>query len=231
MRRLLAACACLMIIAGPALAWTDQAGVWHNDITNNNNPQAFGGMGGQGGKGGSASQSQQQRLSARQANQQTTNINGAAIPSNTTGRYAVSNVPDVVAPSISSGTTCVLATSLGLSWLGFGASAGQSYPEKQCELRMKAAVFWNMGDYDTAVALMCQDDDSHKAINAHGGTCPGDPKKGVVDVGPISQTPHPDAPPSAIVPIDMDACSARPGWTKEAAQANYYKVYKARCPN
>lgn len=89
------------------------------------------------------------------------------------GTTTIRNTPDAYAPGIVGGNTCSAGVTAGLALPGVGITGGASYSDKQCELRQKAAMLWNMGFEREAVGLLCAGDKAFFDAFVLTGRCKG----------------------------------------------------------
>jgi hypothetical protein len=90
------------------------------------------------------------------------------------GSYTVRSAPPIAAPSLTStfSDTCMGSASFGLSFVGFGATAGSTMVDDACVRRLDSREFRAMGLNDVALALLCQSPANKKAVEATGRACP-----------------------------------------------------------
>jgi hypothetical protein len=81
------------------------------------------------------------------------------------GEYSVKSAPTVYAPNLTTGgiETCLGSVSGGASFMGWGASAGSTVPDAECNRRMDANVAYKMGHQDLSLAIMCDSEIFSKA--------------------------------------------------------------------
>lgn len=79
----------------------------------------------------------------------------AEIPTSTSTRARVKNVPDVAAPSIVGGNPCMVSASVGGSFVGGGFGVGIGLEDEGCETRQVTALISNMGDRQAAYYHLC----------------------------------------------------------------------------
>ena len=91
------------------------------------------------------------------------------------GSYTMKTAPTIYAPPLvtTMTDTCMGSSSLGASFSGFGLSGGTTWTDKNCVRRLDAREFRAMGMNDVAIALLCQNAENQKAVEATGRTCPG----------------------------------------------------------
>lgn len=149
---------------------------------------------------------------------------------NYSGGYTLRNVPEVIAPNVVGGNPCAVGISGGLAVSGFGITGGGTWADRQCERRQEAALLFNIGQKQAAVALLCQDDHVRDAIIASGATCPGGAPQAVATVA-APAAPQPWLPqvtmqpaPQPVVPVAV-APPPVPDWctavTGRAEQVKY----------
>jgi hypothetical protein len=139
---------------------------------------------------------------------------------NYSGSYTVRNTPEVIPPSIVGGNACAVGASAGMSMAGFGIAGGATWADKQCERRQQAALLFNMGEQQVALALMCQDDNVRAAMRVGGKPCTGDVPVAAVAPAPVAQAVAP-APAARAVSVAAAAPAkpARPEWCYTASRA------------
>ena len=152
---------------------------------------------------------------------------------NYTGGYTVRNVPEVIAPSVIGGNPCSVGISAGMAVAGFGITGGGTWADRACERRQQAALLYNIGEKNAAIALMCEDERVLTAMNEAGVGCPGQRRVAVATSQPVAVAAAPlvqAAPPARPVAVTYRAPSApaRPDWcdttTGPAEQAYYRKT-------
>src|ERR1035437_2083096 len=124
--------------------------------------------------------------------------NGSVIPTSTT----IHNTPDTLVPSISGGNPCTVGAALGGSVAGFGIAGGTSWADAGCERRQNAALLFNIGHHEAALALLCATTDVANGLHAAGERCPQDNPAAVE----VVVLPEPPAPPTHRRP---DRCDTR----------------------
>ena len=77
------------------------------------------------------------------------------------------------APLTSSPETCMGSSTGGAQGANFGVTFGTTWESVKCDRRMNARALQSLGLTKAAVALLCQDADVAKAMEAAGGSCPG----------------------------------------------------------
>ncbi|MDB5991925.1 MAG: hypothetical protein JWQ10_3328 [Herbaspirillum sp.] len=102
------------------------------------------------------------------------------------GSYTVKSAPAIVAPSLTStfSDTCMGSASFGLSFVGFGATAGSTMVDEACVRRLDSREFRAMGLNDVALALLCQSAANRKAVEATGRACPSAPGSDTASIAP-----------------------------------------------
>jgi hypothetical protein len=89
----------------------------------------------------------------------TVSYNEAEIPASTrneqVGTVNVRTVPNVFAGNVYPTTNCAHSATAGVAALGWGASFGSSFLDKECSLRETARSFSGMGMTADAVAILC----------------------------------------------------------------------------
>lgn len=78
------------------------------------------------------------------------------------------------APLTAGGESCMGSTSAAGQGVGFGLSLGSTWHDESCERRHDAITIYNMGEKRAAMALLCQEENVHKAMLAVGRYCPVD---------------------------------------------------------
>ena len=91
------------------------------------------------------------------------------------GSYTMKTTPTIYAPPLvtTMTDTCMGSSSLGASFSGFGLSGGTTWTDKNCVRRLDAREFRAMGMNDVAIALLCQNAENQKAVEATGRNCHG----------------------------------------------------------
>lgn len=72
-------------------------------------------------------------------------------------KQRIHTTPDVIPPSLGSAGThpCLIATSAGIGFTGFGVAGGSGHVDEGCETRNYAALLHNMGHPEVATAFLC----------------------------------------------------------------------------
>lgn len=74
-------------------------------------------------------------------------------------------VPDSSAPALTtSNGTCMGSSSVGGSGIGFGASLGTTWTDKECNARYNAQLMYNMGYKTEALQILCSLDDVYSVM-------------------------------------------------------------------
>lgn len=84
----------------------------------------------------------------------------------------IRNVPAVYAPVVTATAPCLASSSGGLSVAGFGGSLGKTKIDPECTLRETSRQFWNYGEYEAALELLCASEVSKTVL---GDRCPDSP--------------------------------------------------------
>ena len=79
-------------------------------------------------------------------------------------------VPDVVAPSIGTGT-CMGVVSGAAAISGIGFAGGTSVTDEECQIRYNSVRLDELGQKDAAVQIMCLIPSAHKALAVAGYVC------------------------------------------------------------
>lgn len=148
---------------------------------------------------GSNSNAATNSTASNQGNSQTIN-NNSTYPANQTIKAA----PAVVAPALTTTLTetCMGSTSLGVSVLGFGATGGSTWQDRQCIRRLNAReLAQTIGDRDAAREVMCADEEIFRVYNAMGRPCRLKPDGSANPsfVPPPASPPPPSVPQAAVV--------------------------------
>jgi hypothetical protein len=175
-------------------------------------------QGGQGGQGGTA-RSSAAGGSSRVLTATTVNIDpggaggaaGAGDPpigspglpytanENISGTQTVRNVPELVAPNVSTNNPCSLGASAGGAGPGIGITFGVGYTDPGCERRNNAAVLNNLGMRQAAIDVLCQDDSVARALAAAGTPCSASSRS----TGTPYVVPYPVAAQAAAAPAQI----------------------------
>lgn len=148
---------------------------------------------------GSNSNAATNSTASNQGNSQTIN-NNSTYPANQTIKAA----PAVVAPALTTTLTetCMGSTSLGVSVLGFGATGGSTWQDRQCIRRLNAReLAQTIGDRDAAREVLCADEEIYRVYNAMGRPCrlKPDGSANPAFVAPPASPPPPPMPSAAVV--------------------------------
>ena len=73
---------------------------------------------------------------------------------------------------VTSGDTCMGATSGAVSSAIVGIAMGSTYVDKNCQTLKNTRELWNMGQRAAAMARMCMDDLNREAMELSGYECP-----------------------------------------------------------
>lgn len=89
------------------------------------------------------------------------------------GSYSIRNVPDVVAPALTTTLTetCMGSTSVGGAGVGFGVSFGTTWRDTACVRRLDARQLLALGHSDAATELMCDSEAVQGAFRRVGRPC------------------------------------------------------------
>jgi hypothetical protein len=151
---------------------------------------------------------------------------------NYTGGYTVRNTPEVIAPSIIGGNPCSVGVSAGVAVAGFGLTGGGTWADRACERRQEAALLYNIGQQQAAVALLCQDEHVRDAMYSVGRACQAAPRPVAVAAPPAgavavaAPVPQPVARPVATAAY---APPARPDWCDTVSGAREQARFRAQC--
>ncbi len=145
---------------------------------------------------------------------------------NYSGGYTERNTPEVMPPNVVGGNPCAVGASGGIALPGIGVALGGTWADRACERRQQAALLFNMGQQNVALALLCQDDNVRAAMKVGGKPCAVDiaaarapvPAAVVTVPAPLVTVPAPNAAPAPIARVAAATVAApRPEWCAKAA--------------
>lgn len=89
------------------------------------------------------------------------------------GGYDLKNVPDAVAPGLTTTLTetCMGSSSVGGSGVGFGVSIGSTWRDEECVRRLHARELKAMGQPAAGVELLCGNPEVWAAMESAGTPC------------------------------------------------------------
>lgn len=124
-------------------------------------------------------------------------------------------VATAVAASLSaSQETCMASRAFGVQAISFGFSFATTWPDRQCRRIRNARALENLGYRRAALALLCQDEEVHDAMERAGTPCPGLELMTFEPAPQIAPAPEPEAEPPLItfqdVLFDFDRSNLRP---------------------
>ena len=146
---------------------------------------------------GSNASSSSNPVASNAGNSQTIN-NNSVIPE----RQTIVAAPSVFAPALTTTLTetCMGSSSLGVSVLGWGASGGTTWQDRECVRRLNAReLAQTIGDKEAAREVLCGNEEVFRVYNALGRPCRlmpnGSPNPGWAP--PPTSAPPPPPPPVA----------------------------------
>jgi hypothetical protein len=149
---------------------------------------------------------------------------------NYSGGYTVHNTPEVIAPSIIGGNPCSVGVSAGVAVAGFGLTGGGTWADRACERRQEAALLYNIGQQQAAVALLCQDEHVRDAMYSVGHACQPTLRPVAVAAPPASvRAVAAAAPVPQPVARAAYAPPARPDWCDTVSGAREQARFRAEC--
>lgn len=125
-----------------------------------------------------------------------------------TGDQTVRTAPTVYAPSVVGGNLCAVGASGAASFLGGGFALGATWESKNCEIRQRAALLFNMGFKGAAKELMCNNKEDYDAFKTAGEPCAVRPDWEPKPTALVKQVEAAPAPAPAKV-AKKDECPVR----------------------
>lgn len=156
----------LLVLSSPAFAW--DCSKWISTVPGT---ECYRKLPDTGGKANATSKSKSKSVSkatSTATSESSSQANNAGVTTTFDDHSSVSvprQTPPAFAGDVQPTTSCANARNGGASSPIAGLSVGFSTKDKECDLRETARLFWEMGQRETAVLLLCQSESAKKLGN------------------------------------------------------------------